>query len=266
VREYGRIAKVALGLTREAFRLSKTQQRFYGRLDDALRMDAAALDALPLTALAADIAASRPSCSSAGRPLIKELSLHAGVRLLAQVIARWAGPAGLELHNDIMIGPRRHHLGPSRRSASRAMVRLRPAIRTLSRRSRAATVQRSARHPALAQEVESYIAKFGDRCAEELKLEASRSPKTRGRCWRRLPAASQVRRAAVPDQSGRESRSTFLFAAKPFRRLVMRRVLSWTKARVRDRENCGSSAHACSAPPRAPAPVRRDRQPAHAHV
>src|SRR5204862_2923998 len=50
VREYGRIAKVALGLTREAFRLSKTSRAFYARIDDALRMDTAALGTMPLTA------------------------------------------------------------------------------------------------------------------------------------------------------------------------------------------------------------------------
>ena len=105
VREYGRVARVALGLTREAFRLRRTSRAFYARLDAALRTDAAALDAMPLSALAAEYRRIEADLLERwDAPLINDFLCMMAFGASRKLIERWAGAAGLELHNDIMIG------------------------------------------------------------------------------------------------------------------------------------------------------------------
>src|SRR5260370_36205921 len=143
-----------------------------------------------------------------------------------KLIARWAGPAGLELHNDIMIGQGDIiSAEPAQRIARMGALAAGDPdlIAALARGDRAML----ARCPALAQEVESYIEKFGDRCAEELKLESITLAEDPRPLLAAIAAAAQMPRAA---SSGRETRTgeiDTLFAGKPFRRLVMRRVLAW---------------------------------------
>jgi pyruvate,water dikinase len=103
-------------------------------------------------------------------------------------------------------------------------------VAALGRGDRAAL----SRDPELAREVESYIGKFGDRCAEELKLESITLSEDPRPLLAAIAAAAQMPRAATE----RFAQSLdAVFAGKPVKRLVMRGVLGWTKARVRDREN-----------------------------
>jgi phosphohistidine swiveling domain-containing protein len=234
LREYGRIAKVAFGLAREAVRLRKTSRAFHQRLDDALKMDVAAIGTMPLSALAAEYRRIEAELLERwDAPLINDFLCMMAFGASRKLIERWAGQAGLELHNDILIG-QGHIISaePAQRIARMGTLAARdPQLAAvLASGDRAAL----ASDGELAREVESYIAKFGDRCTEELKLESITLGEDPRPLLMAIGAAAQMPRAA----STRTAQSLdTVFAGKPVKRLVMRAVLGWTKARVRDREN-----------------------------
>jgi phosphohistidine swiveling domain-containing protein len=234
VREYARLAKVALGLAREAFRLKRTSRAFYARLDDALKMDLAAIGTMPLSALAAEYRRIEAELLERwDAPLINDFLCMIAFGSSRKLIERWAGAAGLELHNDILIG--QGHIISAEPAQRIARMGARAArdpelVATLARGDRAAL----SRDAELAQEVESYIEKFGDRCAEELKLESITLAEDPRPLLAAIAAAAQMPRAA----SAHATQSLdAVFAGKPLKRFVLRGVLGWTKARVRDREN-----------------------------
>jgi rifampicin phosphotransferase len=234
LREYGRIAKVAFGLTREAFRLKKTSRAFYARLDDALKMDIATIGTMPLSALAAEYRRIEAELLERwDAPLINDFLCMMAFGSSRKLIERWAGPAGLELHNDILIG--QGHIISAEPAQRIARMGARAArdpelAAALARGNRAAI----ARDPELAQEVASYIEKFGDRCAEELKLESITLAEDPRPLLAAIAAAAQMPRAAAVRTA---PALDAIFAGKPVKHRVMRTVLGWTKARVRDREN-----------------------------
>src|SRR6185312_5210173 len=108
-----------------------------------------------------------------------------------------------------------------------------------------------ARHPAFAEEYEAYLAKFADRCLEELKLESPTlrddpTPLVRaiGHLAQRFAArdgdpleiaesnASEPTKRALAERKVRRR-----LAWRPLRRLAFNFVLARARARVRDREN-----------------------------
>ena len=173
VREYARVARVGLGLTREALRLRKTSRAFYARLNAALATDTAALDTMPLSALAGEY--RRIEADLLDRwdaPLINDFLCMMAFGGSRKLIERWAGPAGLELHNDIMIGQGDIiSAEPAQRIARMGALVAGDAdlVATLARGDRAALGQSSG---ARARKSEATSRKFGDRCTEELKLES----------------------------------------------------------------------------------------------
>jgi rifampicin phosphotransferase len=237
VREYGRVVKVVLGLTREALRLRKTSRDFHARLADALKMDAAAIDAMPLTALAGEYRRIEAELLERwDAPLINDFLCMLAFGSSRKLIERWAGKAGLELHNDVMIGQGDIiSAEPAQRIAR--MGALAAGDPDLVAALAAGDRRKLERHPALAQEVDGYVGKFGDRCTEELKLESITLAEDPRPLLAAIAAAARMPRAAPSARPGRADQIDRLFAGKPVRRLIMRRVLSLAKARVRDREN-----------------------------
>lgn len=236
LREYGRLRKAGFGLLREALRLRRTIPSFYARLDAALRVDAAAIDAMPLTALAAEYRRMESELLERwDAPLINDFLCMMAFGASRKLLERWAGPAGLELHNDVMIGQGDIvSAEPAQRIARMgALVAGNVDVVASLRQGDAAAL---ARHPALKAEVASYIAKFGDRCAEELKLESitlSEDPRAL------LAAIAAAARTTAPKvrATGDADRIGTLFAGRPTRRALVRFALKLAKARVRDREN-----------------------------
>jgi rifampicin phosphotransferase len=236
VREYVRVAKTGLGLAREAFRLQRSIRAFYTRLDVALRKNAAEIDAMSLTALAAEYRRTESELLERwDAPLINDFLCMVAFGTSRKLIERWAGRAGLELHNDVMIGQGDIvSAEPAQRIARMgALVAEDPGlIAALAAGNPAAP----ARHPALAREVESYIAKFGDRCTEELKLESVTLTDDPRSLFAAIAGAARPSRTVSRNAERGDPIGT-LFAGKPFKRFIVRRALSLAKARVRDREN-----------------------------
>jgi phosphohistidine swiveling domain-containing protein len=235
VREYGRIVKVALGLVREAIRLPRTTRAFYARLESSLSSPAAAIETMPLTALAAEYRRIEAQLLERwDAPLINDFLCMIAFGASRKLLERWGGRAGLDLHSEIMIGQGDIiSAEPAQRIARMGtLIAGDPdLIAALARGERAAL----ARNAALTAEVDSYLAKFGDRCTEELKLESiplSDDP-------RPLLAAIAANAQTGPRTSRGAPRDSMdgLFPGRPVRRWIARRITDWVKARVRDREN-----------------------------
>lgn len=236
-RERARVARVAGTLVFEAVRLPRTIRQFYARLDAALATDAAGIDAMSLSALASYY--RRIEATLLDRwdaPLVNDflcMMAFGGSRKLAE---RWIGPAGLELHNDIMIGQGDIVSAepPQRISAMGRMVAGNTELIDALATGNMTVVEGN---PDLAAAIASYIAKFGDRCTEELKLESitldvdPRPLLASIAASARHPAKPPVRSDAGMVRLGE------LMSGKPVRGFALRRALIWAKARVRDREN-----------------------------
>src|SRR5262249_24779938 len=87
--------------------------------------------------------------------------------------------------------------------------------------------------PELAREIDDYIAKFGERCTEELKLESLTLVDDPTTLLRAVAAAAAMSRPAQPPR--RLARDA-IFPGRPLRNIVARAARALAKARVRDRE------------------------------
>ncbi len=231
--EYLKLAKVAMGLIWQAIRLPLTRKRFYGRLNAAL-LSGFDVPMVGPSELAAEYRKIESTLLDRwDAPLINDFFCMIAFGASRNLMEKWLGPDGLLLHNDVMIGQGDIvSAEPAQRIAKMgAMVRdVGIADALASDGMRALTG-----HPDIGREIQSYLDKFGDRCTEELKLESiplSDDPTTllyaiAASAERETTTRHQV---AAPDWQA-------LFAGRPLRRILAITVISWTKARVRDREN-----------------------------
>ncbi|GLQ52876.1 PEP/pyruvate-binding domain-containing protein [Devosia nitrariae] len=231
-----RVAAVGLRLGWAALRLNATIKDFYRRLNDALSEPAASYDSLPASALVARY--RRIEADLLDRwdaPLVNDFLCMIAFGASRKLLERWAGPAGLDLHNEIMIGqgdmisaePARRIQSMGRLAAADAELRVALAD---GRGDRLETM------PVLGEAVDDYLAKFSERCTEELKLESVTLDRDPSPLYRAIAAAAE----APAEKSGPSAQHVTLaqlFAGRPVRRAVAGLALGWAKRRVRDREN-----------------------------
>lgn len=237
--EWLRIVRVVGRLGFEAVRLPRTIRQFYGRLDAALADDPAAIDGMSLSELAATY--RRIEAELLDRwdaPLVNDFLCMIAFGASRKLAERWLGPAGLELHNDVLIGQGDIvSAEPPQRIARMGRLAARdPAlVEALAAGDRSAVD----RDPELAAEVAAYVAKFGDRCTEELKLESITLDVDPGPLFAAIAAAARQtdRSAPVRAEEGGLDRLGELMRGRPLRRVVLGALLRRAKARVRDREN-----------------------------
>jgi pyruvate,water dikinase len=233
--EWLRVVGVGLRLAWAALWLNLTIKGFYGRLNDALEEPASAYDALPTSELAdryrwieADL------LDRWDAPLINDFLCMMAFGASRKLLERWAGPEGLELHNEVMIGQGDMiSAEPARRiqEMGRQAAGDRALVRSLSEGS--ADLLDS--NPALQQSIDDYLAKFAERCTEELKLESVTLDRDPTPLYRAIGAAAQ----APTEKQVRIAGPTLdeLFEGRPVRKAIARAALGWAKRRVRDREN-----------------------------
>jgi pyruvate,water dikinase len=165
---------------------------------------------------------------------------------LRELTTRWCDDPDGTLQNGLLAGEGGMiSTEPARRiEALAALAAPDPAfVEVLLIGSVEAIVAAARNHPTFLAEYEAYLQRFGERCADELKLESATllddpRPLLRaiGHMARRRPAATaenqpgQLRRAA-------ESRVRETLAGHAARGLLFHWVLSNARARVRDREN-----------------------------
>ncbi len=237
LREWGRVAKMGACLAVECIRLPRTIRGFYGRIERSLGASAIDLEKAPLTALAAEY--RRIEAELLDRwdaPLINDFLCMIAFGGSRKLMERWLGPAGLALHNDVMIGQGDIVSAepPQRIARLGAQVSAVPGLAALLRSHGLAALEA---HPSIRDGVASYIAKFGDRCTEELKLESITLGEDPTPLLASIAAAAD--RPPVKHAKSRptEDRLAELFALSRVKRWIAARVLGVAKARVRDREN-----------------------------
>jgi pyruvate,water dikinase len=233
-REVWRLVRVGVGLAREALRIKSTMRAFYARLETTLRTDPAQLDTMPLTALAAEYRRIESELLDRwDAPLINDFLCMVAFGASGKLMERWGGAAGIEIHNAVMIGQGDIvSAEPAQRIARMGALAAGDArlVASLAAGDRSVLTQ----HPPLAGEIASYIAKFGDRCPEELKLESITLADDPTPVFGAVAAAA--RKSAAPRPVRRNPHDA-IFAGRPFRSFIARRALGLAKARVRDREN-----------------------------
>jgi rifampicin phosphotransferase len=231
--EYLRLARAGAGLIWQALLLARTRRRFHDRLNAALDVGIDPDRAGP-TELAAEYRTIEATLLDRwDAPLVNDFLCMVAFGASRNLMARWLGPAGLTLHNDVMIGQGDIvSAEPARRIARMGrMLRAAGLADALAARGLAAL----AAAPELQREVAAYLDRFGDRCTEELKLESLTLRDDPSSLIAAILASAargtDAARAAPPAPDWRA-----LFR-NPVRRAVARAVLGWTRARVRDREN-----------------------------
>jgi pyruvate,water dikinase len=85
--------------------------------------------------------------------------------------------------------------------------------------------------------VAGYIAEFGDRCTEELKLESVTFDEDPTPLFAAIAAAARSRHGPAPTRGDPWARLDGALKGKPVKRRVARWLVRWAKDRVRDREN-----------------------------
>lgn len=233
LREYAKLVKVAGGLAWQAIRLPRTRARFYERLNAALEGGFNPETEGP-TALAAEY--RRVESTLLDRwdaPLVNDFLCMIAFGASRNLLEKWLGPDGLLLHNDLMIGQGDIvSAEPAQRIAHMGRMVAEAGIgEALARDGMAALSD----HPAIKAEIDAYLGKFGDRCTEELKLESI--PLSEDPTSLLQAIAASAARGAVPEPNAKDPDWAVLFPNAPIRRRVAKALVTWTKARVRDREN-----------------------------
>lgn len=237
VAEYGRLAGMAAGLIREAIRLPATARDFRARLDralDATRPER--LAAMPLTDLAAEYRRIEGDLLDRwDAPIVNDFLCMIAFGASRKLLERWLGAEGLAIQNDVLIGQ-----GDIISARPAQMIRAmgagasgKPDLIAALEAGDAAAI---AADPDLARGLVDYIAQFGDRCTEELKLESvtlDEDPEPLHAAVAAAARAGPVAPARAHDPYAALTRAL----RNPLKRAVARAMLGWAKSRVRDREN-----------------------------
>jgi len=235
--EYKRIAGVAIGLVREGFKLDATARDFRTRLDRALAATTPErLRTMPPTALAAEYRRIESDLLDRwDAPIVNDFLCMIAFGASRRLLEKWLGEEGLAIQNDVLIGQ-----GDIISARPAQMIRAMgaeaagdPALIAALEADDHEAIAASVLAPGLA----AYIAEFGDRCTEELKLESVTLDEDPHTLHAAIAAAARTG-AAPPLRAGDPfARLDAALGRRPLRRWFARVMLRWAKARVRDREN-----------------------------
>lgn len=224
--EYGKLAGVAATLVFEALRLPRTRRNFYARLNTALNSDLD-LKTANLTQLAIEYRRIESTLLDRwDAPLVNDFLCMIAFGASRNLLKKWLGDDGLLLHNDVMIGQGDIvSAEPAQRIAKMGRIAAEHSI----------PPDQIETHPALKDDLSSYLAKFGDRCTEELKLESI--PLTQDASQLLSAIAASAQRPPATHAVASEPDWPAIFSGKPVKARVAKWIVTWAKARVRDREN-----------------------------
>ncbi len=243
VREWLRVGKVGFRLCFEAIRLKSTIRGFYGRLNVALEKPASSLDEMSLTDLAAEYRRIEANLLDHwDAPLVNDFLCMMAFGASRKLLEKWGGAAGLETHNDIMIGQGDIiSAEPARRISMMAeTLRGHEELRIELARGDGSRLNQ---FPVLEMAVANYLEKFSDRCTEELKLESVPLNRDPAPLYMAIAAAALGPQATPhPTQkgqraSGQKTGLDRLFSGRPFKRFIAGLIVDWAKNLVKNREN-----------------------------
>ncbi len=247
-----RLGRSVAGLVLNQLRLPRMIERFYARLNRALAPQDPPLEARRLDQLVADYRALESSLLTRwDAPLINDFFAMIFFGVLGRLTAKWCPGEEDEhgsLQNDLvcdqggMISAE-----PAKRIVAMATVAAGDSELTevLCRGESAAAVRAVRRNEELARLYDDYLATFGDRCLDELKLESTTlfddpEPLLRsiGHAAARLARGQPFDTGIQSDvREKAEERVRRALARRPVRRALFAWVLRNARGRVRDREN-----------------------------
>ncbi len=229
-----KFARVGCGLIWHEVRIRRTIAQFYERLNEALARPDAEIDGMSAVALAAEYRLlERRLLAKWDAPLVNDFLCMIAFGAAQKALGKWAGDDGLAFLSSMLIGQ-----GDIVSAEPARMIRAMGAIvrgRTdVIDRLRAG--DRTAVHdlPRLGAAFDAYIAKFGDRCTQELKLESRTLHEDATQVLMAIAAAADTRKEAAEAE---QAQDLHLLIPGFGQRVIARWLLQWAKARVRDREN-----------------------------
>jgi pyruvate,water dikinase len=245
------LARTIAGLLVNHLTLSRRVDAFYKRLDEALAPPAPPLEARTADELVASYRdLRRRLLLKWDAPLVTDFFAMVFYGLLRHLVTRWCGDSQGTLQNDL-IGGQGGMVSAEPAVRLQRLAHLAAADTALLNRLATADVETilASLEPAseFMREYSAYLAKFGDRTFNELKLESTTFDDDPLPLLRAIGAlARQVdgsRRADPTSSSGERLRTEArrrvdaALAGHPLRRLLFPWVLRNARRRVRDREN-----------------------------
>ena len=176
LRDSLRLARTLLGLIKNYLTLPSQIHRFYTRLDEALSLPVESLDTFRAEELVAyyhDL--ERQLLTRWDAPLVNDFFAMIFYGVLRKLTAAWCGDTAGTLQNDLISGEGGMiSAEPARRIQQMAHTAAQsPALVTLLQTGSLSEIRaKLPAFPAFQAQYEDYLAKFGDRCLEELKLES----------------------------------------------------------------------------------------------
>ena len=229
-----KFGRVGLGLVWHEIRIKGTIAKFYARLNQALARPDGEIDAMGATALAAEYRLlERQLLAKWDAPLVNDFLCMIAFGLAQKTMEREGGDDGRAFLSNMLIGQGDIVSAEPARMIREmgAMVRGKPELVARLARADIGAVDAV---PELRAAFDRYIAKFGDRCTQELKLESRTLHEDPAQVLMAISAAAATRGA----ESAKEAEGDLHDIIPEFgERVVARWLLDWAKARVRDREN-----------------------------
>ena len=242
------LAGTVIGLIGNHLALNRRIDAFYERLDRALAPPSPALEDRRIEELAGHYRDLRRQLLLAwDAPIVNDFFAMIFYGVLRNLVVRWCGDPGGTLQNDL-IGGEGGIVSAEPAVRMQRLARLaaaRPGLLDLLARGSLEQIRAAAADAReFTTEYEAYLAKFGDRTVNELKLESSTLhddplPLVRAVAAIAQQDGSPTTAESAADRLRHESRRRVAaaLAGHPLRRMVFGWVLRHAQRRVRDREN-----------------------------
>jgi phosphohistidine swiveling domain-containing protein len=229
-----RLARVGAGLLWHELSIRTTIAAFYRRLNAALATPDATIDAMNLNHLAGEYRRlEQQLLAKWDAPLVNDFLCMVAFGATQKAMTKWAGDDGLAFLSGVLIG-QGDIISAEPARLIRKMGRLAADDPALIARLAAGDRSAVAAKPELEAAFDAYIARFGDRCTQELKLESRTLHDDPTQVLMAVAAAAQT---GDRGQVAEEGKPLDELVDGGLRRMLAGWLLKWTKARVRDREN-----------------------------
>ncbi len=244
------LAFSVMALAVNHLRLPQKIRCFRARLDAALQPTATSIETMTSGELSSCfLGLERSLLRRWDAPLLNDFFTMIFYGLLRDLTAKWAGDSAGLLQNDLLCGGGGMiSAEPARRIEALAQMACvdRKFVKLLCEAPSSAIVPVIENVPGFRKAFDDYLATFGDRCFEELKLESptlNDDPLPLFRAVGQLASArlrcSGSPAAAIPEdpRACAEKRMSIALKRRPVRRMIFHWILRHARSGVREREN-----------------------------
>ncbi|NBB80059.1 MAG: phosphoenolpyruvate synthase [Verrucomicrobia bacterium] len=249
IKDAGRLAWALVGLVRAQWCLPSMIRDFYAHFDATLKSNPRPLETMRPDELCAHFHTLEEQLLNRwNAPLVNDFFAMIYFGALRSLTEKWCGDADGTLQNGLLCGTGQIiSAEPAKRIQKMAKIASEDAEWThlLCEADAAEIRQRLPQYPDFENEYNTYLARFADRCLNELKLESATLlddplPLLRsiGNLARRL-RDGQIQPHDIETRLREDSEKQLRkkLSGKPLRTLIFRYVLKNARRRVRDREN-----------------------------